>query len=111
MGRDRFVAIEWGDVQGKRNHEFGFCDSGFRLDSCSEQELYQQLKSQGYTVRKHGWPDFIARKGDEIRLIESKAATERLKQSQKDTFDALQKLGITVEIIRREPRPSPEKDK
>ena len=104
MGRDRFTKTEWGDWknQGHRIPDFGFCDHGFRLQTREEAEIYQKLKAQGYTVHKHGWPDFMATRGTEVRLIEVKSVNDTLKHSQVAVHEGLRRLGVHVDIIRKD---------
>ncbi len=100
MGRDRFVKTEWGDQKNPNTREFGFCDHGFRLQTREEAEIYQALKDQGYQVTKHGYPDLLATKGDEVRFIEVKSTADKgLQKSQKRVFAALKRKGIIVEIL------------
>ena len=99
MGRDRNVKTEWGDWKNKRFQEYGFCDHGFRFQCIEEAEVYQELKTQGYTVHKHGWPDFMATKGTEVRLIEVKSQHDVTKESQKAVHRGLKRLGVSIETI------------
>ena len=105
MGRDRFVKIEWGAARASYNSDFGYCDHGQRLASREEAEVYNELKAQGYTVTKHGWPDFMARRGDEVRLIEVKSEADHRHQTQKDVSAGLARLGAKVELIIKEAGP------
>lgn len=59
------------------------------------------LEAQGYEVRKRGWPDLIAVRGNDVRFIEVKPlGKSEFKQSQKRMAQILSKIGITVELIR-----------
>ena len=104
MGRDRFTKTEWGDWknQGHRMPDFGFCDHGFRLQTREEAEIYKELKAQGHTVHKHGWPDFMATRGTEVRLIEVKSVNDTLKHSQVAVHEGLRRLGVHVDIISKD---------
>jgi hypothetical protein len=101
MSRDRFVKTEWGEHTNKNseNRDFGFCDHGWKLQTCDEKEVYGQLKAEGYTVHKHGWPDFMATRGEETRLIEVKSSADSLRVNQIVVKDGLARLGAEVEII------------
>lgn len=103
MSRDRFVHTEK-NVNPSEPH--GHDDDGFPLASRHERDVYDELKAAGWTVRKHGWPDFIATKEGRygfhlVRLVEVKGPGDRLRASQKATFEALRHLGIKVEIVQR----------
>ena len=102
MSRDRFVKIEWGDKAANTQREFGHCDNGFKLDTREEAEVYAELKQQGYTVRKHGWPDFLAENAYGVRLIEVKSSADRLRETQHQTHQSLARIGVDVEVIVRE---------
>lgn len=104
MGRDKFTKIEWGDKKGRKtalNTSFGHCDHGRTLDTREEAEVYKELKAEGYTVHKHGWPDFMATRGDEVRLIEVKSTADMKQQSQINVHKGLEKLGVKVEMVVR----------
>jgi hypothetical protein len=60
----------------------------------------QRLESEGYMVLRRGWPDFIATRGDETRLIEVKANDSCLTIHQKRVHEALEKLNLKVEVLR-----------
>lgn len=99
MGRDRFVKIEWGDRRGRQNRtDFGFCDHGWPFSSREEKEAYDELKAAGYIVTQHGWPDFLAVRGNDIRLIEVKAQTDQLRWNQEEVHAVLKRAGLFVEI-------------
>ena len=101
MSRDRHTAIEWGQTQkGQRPRVLGYCDFGFQLVCREEMLVYSRLKSQGYAVTKFGWPDFLATKAGEARLIEVKSKNDRLTESQKRVFQALKDFGVPVEITK-----------
>lgn len=101
MSRDRFVHTESGTRPVNDPH--GRDDNGFPLTR-TEKEVYDRLKDEGYTVRKHGWPDFIAEKiggpFDDVRLIEVKAPKDAYRMSQLHNHRSLKRLGIHVERIR-----------
>jgi hypothetical protein len=61
---------------------------------------YDLLKKQGYTVRKHGWPDFIAEKDDDVRLIEVKRGKDPYRMSQLHNHRSLKRIGVEVERFR-----------
>lgn len=67
----------------------------------AEFNVYDQLVADGWTVLTRGWPDFLAYREGEGRLIEVKAGTDRVSHAQSEMFDAL--LGvfnIETEIVR-----------
>jgi hypothetical protein len=97
MSRDRFVHVESGVKHVKE--PYGYDDNGFPLNK-AEAEAYVKLKAAGYTVRKHGWPDFIAEKDDDVRLIEVKRGHDPYRMSQLHNHRALKRLGIHVERLR-----------
>lgn len=72
-----------------------------RTSNQSELQILGFLESEGYSVYKRGWPDFIAVKGDEVRFIEVKPPQgyPHLKPDQKKVASILSKFGITVEIM------------
>ncbi len=73
--------------------------SGIRTNNAAEVRVLGQLEDQGYRVLKRGWPDFIAIRGDEVRLIEVKPGHQsQLGPRQQEVADALAKLGVTVEL-------------
>lgn len=100
MGRDRFTHTEWGTRAGYKI--FGYCDHGFQLSCREEKEVYEELKAEGWTVHKHGWPDFMATRGEEIRLIEVKSGSDSIQTSQLIVGAGLAKLGAKVETFIRE---------
>jgi len=67
----------------------------------SEIRVAQYLESNGYTVVKRGWPDFLAWKNGTIRFIEVKPnKRHKLKASQQLVSDALKHaFGVTVEMM------------
>ncbi len=100
LGRDRHVKTEWGDrlTRGSENRDFGFDDHGWKLQTSEEADMYEDLKAEGWTVHKHGWPDFMATRGEEVRLIEVKSITDQKRQSQMAVHAGLQRLGLAVEV-------------
>ena len=104
MSRDRFVKIEWGLRKGERGvKDFGHCDMGFKLDTPGEAEVYRELKAEGWTVQKYGWPDFLATKEVNglryARLIEVKSNGDQTREGQAVLHRALSWLGVQVEVI------------
>lgn len=84
----------------RKNPAYGYTDSGHLLASPSEKEIFDSLKAEGYDVYKHGWPDFIAVKGDEVRFIEAKGKNAALDANQLRVHKILATKGINVEIVR-----------
>lgn len=72
-------------------------DIGIRTSNDREAECARLLEAQGYKVFKRGWPDFLAVRGDEVRLIEVKPPRGRLKPIQQEVADVLEKAGLYVE--------------
>jgi hypothetical protein len=99
MSRDRFVKIEWGDKKTNSFRSFGFCDHGQNLSTREEKQVYDDLKAEGWTVHKHGWPDFMATRGEEVRLIEVKSNADHRRQSQINVHTGLGKMGARVETL------------
>lgn len=101
LGRDKHVKTEWGEhtTRGAENHDFGYCDHGWKLQTGDEATVYAQLKADGWTVHKHGWPDFLAVKGNKVRVIEVKSNADKRRQSQIAVHEALRLLGIEVEVL------------
>jgi len=70
------------------------------LKNKPEQVVREWLEKQGYEVTKRGWPDFIATRGDEVRLIEVKPHSGRkLAAKQRLVADALSRFGLKVELM------------
>lgn len=101
LGRDKHVKTEWGEhmSKGAENRDFGYCDHGWKLQTADEALVYANLKAEGWTVHKHGWPDFTAVKGDIVRLIEVKSSADTRRESQIAVHAALRKLGIEIEVL------------
>ena len=68
----------------------------------AEREIVGRLESQGYEVHQRGWPDIIAIRGNEVRLIEVKPADNRVGMSpaQRRVAEILKKAGLDVELVR-----------
>jgi hypothetical protein len=100
MGRDRHTRVEWGTAgksKSKGVTDFGHDDHGFELQTVEEKNIYDELKSQGYTVHKNGWPDFMATRDTETRLIEVKSSADRRRHAQLAVHRGLKNLGVEVE--------------
>jgi hypothetical protein len=65
-----------------------------------EQAVADELRADGWKVLRNGWPDFLATRGDEVRLIEVKSPGDSLRVEQKRLHRALRTLGIEVELVR-----------
>jgi len=74
--------------------------SKFRTKNKHEIKVKAQLDAAGWQVLKRGWPDFLAIRGDEVRLIEVKSRdpNAHLKPDQLAMAHALLKAGVTVEL-------------
>lgn len=65
-----------------------------------EVPLIQKLLSEGWTIYRNGWPDIVAIRGKEARLIEFKSANGELSKNQKQTHKILEKhFGVSVETV------------
>ena len=76
-------------------------DGGPILRTSNRQEIraIEKLVADGYVVYKRGWPDLLAVRGDEIRLIEVKQAEfAGLSKYQRMVARAFDKVGIKVEV-------------
>lgn len=67
----------------------------------TEQEVFDELRADGWYVLRNGWPDFLAVRDGKVRFIEVKSAGNSLRAEQRRLHRELRKLGIEVEIIRR----------
>jgi Holliday junction resolvase len=69
-----------------------------------QNKLIQQLEKDGYyvikliTTNRHGIPDLLALKPNEVRLIEVKAKKGKLSELQKFRIKELQQLGFKTEV-------------
>lgn len=75
-----------------------------RKKNPAEIQVIRALRREGYDVMNRGWPDLLAIKGEEVRLIEVKSrkahhAEATLKPHQSRIAEALEKLGVKVELI------------
>lgn len=67
----------------------------------SESKVKAALESEGWYVLKGGWPDFLAVKGDKIRLIEVKDGVQTLSPLQLKMKRLIEQyLKVYVEIVR-----------
>ena len=73
-----------------------------RTSNPHEQRVIEELIELGYEVYKRGWPDLIAVRGDEVRLIEVKrpGLKSGLKPHQYEVAQILAKVGLKVELAR-----------
>lgn len=60
----------------------------------AEQQFADWAQSQGWTVSKRGWPDFICRRGDELMAVEVKAGHDGLRPEQIDAIRDLKRAGF-----------------
>ena len=71
-----------------------------RTKNPAERAVVTDLESQGYTVLKNGWPDFLAFKGKSVRFIEVKPHRGReLTPRQQKMAQALALIGLSVELL------------
>lgn len=72
-----------------------------RTRNKAEVDIIRGLEEHGYTVLKRGWPDLLAVKNGELRLIEVKPHAGRdLSPQQRQVADVLKShLGLEVEIL------------
>ena len=60
-----------------------------------ERMCEEFFKSDGFTVTKRGWPDFIVRKGNRVMAVEVKPSIQdHLKPTQSAVMDWLISLGV-----------------
>lgn len=71
----------------------------------AEKRVVTRLEGEGYTVLKRGWPDILALRGTEVRLIEIKAGQDRISFDQLEMHKALAMAGFNVEILKAGPVP------
>ncbi len=66
-----------------------------RPKSNPERHCYDWLKTEGWSVTRRGWPDFIAVKDGQVMFIEVKPhAVSKLKTSQIEIMEVLVKAGL-----------------
>ena len=77
---------------------------GVRTHNRWEKQIADRLEAEGSEVMKRGWPDLIAVKGDEVRMIEDKPPGNRagLSPNQRRMANILRKIGVDVELMRGE---------
>lgn len=63
-----------------------------------ETKFADMAKSFGYEVQRHGWPDFIIFKDDEIIAVEVKSFRDRLSEKQIKVINLLNKFGIKSRV-------------
>lgn len=59
-----------------------------------EQAFAEWARSQGWTVTKQGWPDFICRRGEEVMAVEVKGGNDGLRGEQAATMRDLRAAGL-----------------
>ena len=79
--------------------QYRFKTSYGRTSNDAEAELAEKLENDGWLVMKRGWPDFLALKDGQLRLIEVKPKeTYRLSKHQQQLAEILRKhAGLNVE--------------
>jgi hypothetical protein len=55
-------------------------------------------ESQGWTVTKRGWPDFICRRNGEVMAVEVKGGADDISPEQGDTLDNLSAAGVPTYV-------------
>jgi hypothetical protein len=69
-----------------------------RLNTAERQEA-ATLRAEGWTVHRNGWPDFLAEKDGQFRIIEVKKYPDRLSTAQKAMCRAIFRwTGVKLEI-------------
>ena len=83
-----------------KNPQYRFRTSHARATNAPEAQVARSLEDDGWQVLKNGWPDFLAIKGNEVRLIEVKpSGSRRLSPRQQMMANALHRaFGVTVEV-------------
>lgn len=79
--------------------KYRFKTSQGRTSNDAESELAEKLENDGWLVMKRGWPDFLAVKDGQLRLIEVKPHEQhRLSPNQQQLAELLRKhAGLNVE--------------
>lgn len=71
-----------------------------RTQNPSERLVIQRLDELGFSVVKRGWPDLLAWRGSEVRLIEVKPdGASKLSPVQEIVAEQLLKAGLAVELV------------
>ena len=72
-----------------------------RTSNECEKDVIRELEFAGYRVYKRGWPDLIAvdKETDEVRFIEVKPVTKKLKKYQKIVKDIFGMVGLKYEVF------------
>jgi hypothetical protein len=71
-----------------------------------EELLAEKLKTEGWTLLRHGWPDWACFKTDAngkiiaARFVEAKADDAAISAAQKQMFELFAHMGFPVEVIR-----------
>jgi VRR-NUC domain/Helix-turn-helix domain len=67
----------------------------------AERVIQEELKKAGYTVYRHGWPDFLAIEGGRARGfgVEVKAGNDKVSRWQEQMHEALRSLGLPVYVV------------
>jgi len=66
-----------------------------------EKEFKKGLEKDGWEVGRSGWPDFIAYRNGEVRLIELKSACDKVRPNQTKMHKLLAKcFSLKVEIVK-----------
>ena len=65
----------------------------------SERRVYDALRRDGYSVYRHGWPDFLAIRDNKAKFVEVKGALKKLGGAQIRMHEALRSVGLDVEVI------------
>lgn len=68
--------------------------------NANEQAFVERLESDGWTVLRNGWPDFLCVKGKHVKAIELKYNTDTVRPNQTENHQALRLAGLTVEVKR-----------
>jgi len=77
-----------------------FVPVNVRTSNEAEIRVAQEMESQGWTLYKRGWPDFIAVRGEEVRFLEVKPIRESpLSAHQRTVAAILARFGIKVERV------------
>ena len=65
----------------------------------SERRVYDALRRDGYSVYRHGWPDFLAIRDNKAKFVDVKGALKKLGGAQIRMHEALRSCGLDVEVI------------
>jgi len=57
-----------------------------------EQAAKEKFEKEGWTVLNSGWPDFLLIRGQEVKAVEVKSGTDKIRANQKQVLDVLSRF-------------------